>query len=144
MWWLVDRPNLFMKIPATLAGLPAITETLAAGISVNVTVMLFGRGGIALSSRPFSERLEQRLAGGRVFGRTGERSDPFVVKPDRRRGRPPTGCDDASWSWERRPPERGKAATCEQQPAYDVYEETKASPRWRSLEAKGGHMQRLL
>jgi transaldolase len=36
LWWLIDRPNLFIKIPATLAGLPAITETLAAGISVNV------------------------------------------------------------------------------------------------------------
>ena len=39
LWWLVDRPNLFIKIPATLAGLPAITETLAAGISVNVTLI---------------------------------------------------------------------------------------------------------
>ena len=36
LWWLIDRPNLFIKIPATLAGLPAVTETLAAGISVNV------------------------------------------------------------------------------------------------------------
>ena len=41
LWWLVDRPNLFIKIPATDAGLPAITETLAAGISVNVT-LIFG------------------------------------------------------------------------------------------------------
>src|SRR5262245_24356263 len=41
LWWLVDRPNLFIKIPATLAGLPAITATLAAGISVNVT-LIFG------------------------------------------------------------------------------------------------------
>src|SRR5437868_2084411 len=39
LWWLVDRPNLFIKIPATLAGLPAITATLAAGISVNVTLI---------------------------------------------------------------------------------------------------------
>ena len=35
LWWLVDRPNLFIKIPATLAGLPAITASLADGISVN-------------------------------------------------------------------------------------------------------------
>ena len=39
LWWLVDRPNLFIKIPATVAGLPAITETLAGGISVNVTLI---------------------------------------------------------------------------------------------------------
>jgi transaldolase len=39
LWWLVDRPNLYIKIPATLDGLPAITKTLAAGISVNVTLI---------------------------------------------------------------------------------------------------------
>jgi len=39
LWWLVDRPNLFIKIPATLAGLPAITQCLAEGISINVTLI---------------------------------------------------------------------------------------------------------
>ena len=39
LWWLVDRPNLFIKIPATLAGLPAITQCLSEGISVNVTLI---------------------------------------------------------------------------------------------------------
>ena len=39
LWWLVDRPNLFIKIPATRAGLPAIAKSLADGISVNVTLI---------------------------------------------------------------------------------------------------------
>ena len=39
LWWLVDRPNLFIKIPATLASLPAISQALAEGISVNVTLI---------------------------------------------------------------------------------------------------------
>ena len=39
LWWLVDRPNLLIKIPATLEGLPAITRCLAEGISVNVTLI---------------------------------------------------------------------------------------------------------
>src|SRR3712207_7262891 len=39
LWWLVDRPNLFIKIPATEAGLPAITTSIARGISVNVTLI---------------------------------------------------------------------------------------------------------
>ena len=39
LWWSVDRPNLFIKIPATPAGLPAITACLAEGISVNVTLV---------------------------------------------------------------------------------------------------------
>ncbi len=39
LWWLVDRPNLFIKIPATRASLPAISQCLAEGISVNVTLI---------------------------------------------------------------------------------------------------------
>ena len=39
LWWAVDRPNLFIKIPATAEGVPAITQTLARGISVNVTLI---------------------------------------------------------------------------------------------------------
>ena len=39
LWWLVDRPNLFIKIPATKAALPAITASIADGISVNVTLI---------------------------------------------------------------------------------------------------------
>src|SRR5262249_44561365 len=39
LWWLVDRPNLFIKIPATAEGLPAITQCLSEGISINVTLI---------------------------------------------------------------------------------------------------------
>jgi transaldolase len=39
LWWLVDRPNLFIKIPATQEGLAAITTSIARGISVNVTLI---------------------------------------------------------------------------------------------------------
>ena len=39
LWWLADRPNLFVKIPAARQGLPAITACLAEGISVNVTLV---------------------------------------------------------------------------------------------------------
>src|SRR5215469_6680943 len=39
LWWMVDRPNLFIKIPATLEGLPAITACLSEGISINVTLI---------------------------------------------------------------------------------------------------------
>ncbi|HLK01283.1 MAG TPA: transaldolase family protein, partial [Streptosporangiaceae bacterium] len=39
LWWMVDRPNMFVKIPATAEGLPAITACLAEGISINVTLI---------------------------------------------------------------------------------------------------------
>src|ERR1700727_3072073 len=63
LWWLVDRPNLFIKIPATLAGLPAITETLAAGISVNVT-LIFSVERYRAVLEAFLSGLERRVAGG--------------------------------------------------------------------------------
>jgi transaldolase len=63
LWWLVDRPNLFIKIPATLAGLPAITETLAAGISVNVT-LIFSVERYKAVLDAFLSGLEQRAAAG--------------------------------------------------------------------------------
>src|ERR1700744_4257330 len=59
LWWLVDRPNLFIKIPATVAGLPAITETLAAGISVNVT-LIFSVERYRAVINAFLAGLEQR------------------------------------------------------------------------------------
>ena len=39
LWWMVDRPNLLIKIPATAEGLPAITQVISEGISVNVTLI---------------------------------------------------------------------------------------------------------
>jgi hypothetical protein len=53
LWWLVDRPNLMIKIPATAEGLPAITACLAEGISVNVT-LIFSRQRYAAWWTPIS------------------------------------------------------------------------------------------
>ncbi len=55
----MDRSNLFIKIPATLAGLPAITETLAAGISVNIT-LIFSVERYRAVLEAFLAGLEQR------------------------------------------------------------------------------------
>ncbi len=51
LWWLVDRPNLFIKIPATQEGLAAITTSIARGISVNVT-LIFSPSGTGRSWTP--------------------------------------------------------------------------------------------
>src|SRR3954451_8735429 len=60
-WWLVDRPNLFIKIPATQPGLPAITTTIARGISVNVT-LIFSLERYRAVMDAYMSGLEQRLA----------------------------------------------------------------------------------
>jgi transaldolase len=141
LWWLVDRPNLFIKIPATLAGLPAITETLAAGISVNVT-LIFSVERYRAVLEAFLQGLEQRLAGGGSLEGLESVASFFVSRIDVEVDRQLDAMTQAGHANAGRL--RGKAATANAQLAYDVYEETKASPRWRSLEAKGGHMQRLL
>ena len=59
LWWLVDRPNLFIKIPATIAGLPAITRCLAEGISINVT-LIFSRRRYAEVDRRLPRRASSK------------------------------------------------------------------------------------
>src|SRR3712207_5860121 len=61
LWWLVDRPNLFIKIPATQAGLPAITTSIARGISVNVT-LIFSLERYRAVMDAYLSGLEQRVA----------------------------------------------------------------------------------
>ena len=63
LWWLVDRPNILIKIPATLEGLPAITAVLAEGISVNVTLIFsLERYGEVIDA--YLAGLEQAVANG--------------------------------------------------------------------------------
>lgn len=141
LWWLVDRPNLFIKIPATLAGLPAITETLAAGISVNVT-LIFSVERYRAVLDAFFAGLEQRLANGGSLEGLESVASFFVSRIDVEIDRQldamaKDGKVEAKGL-------RGKAATANAQLAYEVYEEALASPRWQALQAKGGRMQRLL
>jgi transaldolase len=80
LWWLVDRPNLFIKIPATLAGLPAITETLAAGISVKGDSHLLGRA-LSRCARCLHEWAGATTRQRWIAARSGERR--FVLRePD--------------------------------------------------------------
>src|SRR6478672_12587604 len=63
LWWLVDRPNLYIKIPATLEGLPAIAQTLSEGISVNVT-LIFGLARYDAVMEAFLDGMERLRASG--------------------------------------------------------------------------------
>lgn len=137
----MDRPNLFIKIPATLAGLPAITEALAAGISVNVT-LIFSVERYRAVLDAFLTGLEQRLDSGGSLDGLESVASFFVSRIDVEIDRQldamtKSGNAEAAGL-------RGKAATANAQLAYEVYEATLASPRWQALQAKGGRMQRLL
>jgi transaldolase len=141
LWWLVDRPNLFIKIPATQAGLPAITEMLADGISVNVT-LIFSVERYRKVLDAFIEGLERRLAAGGSLENLASVASFFVsridVEVDRR-------LDELSKGGSAQAARlRGKAAIANAQLAYEVYEQTAASARWQALQAKGARMQRIL
>ena len=91
LWWLVDRPNLFIKIPATEQGLPAITQCLSEGISINVTLIFaLERYGQVIDA--FFAGMEQARAGRSrpVHHRVGRL---VLRQPGGHRGRPQAGQD---------------------------------------------------
>ncbi len=145
LWWLVDRPNLFIKIPATLAALPAITACLADGISINVTLIFsLERYGAVLDA--FLSGLEQRAAGGGSLEGVESVASFFVgrvdIEVDRRLG------EIAAGGWQNDTGEiarwYGRAAIANARLAYQAYERMLVSPRWRALKAMGARPQRLL
>ncbi len=136
LWWLVDRPNLFIKIPATEAGLPAITETIANGISVNVT-LIFSLERYRAVMEAYLAGLEKRVAEGGSLDGIASVASFFVSRVDTEIDkRLDEAGADASL--------KGKAGIANAQLAYQAYEEVFSSDRWRALEAKGAAAQRPL
>jgi transaldolase len=138
LWWLVDRPNLFIKIPASDAGLPAITRTLANGICVNVTLM-FGLDRYDQVMDAFMSGLEQAKTNGHDISTLYSVASFFVsrvdTEVDKRLER--IGSEEALAL-------RGKAAIANAQLAYQRYERAFATDRWHELAAGGANPQRPL
>jgi transaldolase len=138
LWWTVDRPNLFIKIPATLEGLPAITACLAEGISVNVTLIFsLERYGQVIDA--FMAGLEQAVEAGHDISRLASVASFFVSRVDTEVDRrlDKIGTPEAAAM-------RGQAAIANARLAYELYEERIATPRWQALLASGARVQRPL
>ena len=145
LWWLVDRPNLFIKIPATKAGLPAITAALADGISVNVT-LIFSLERYQAVLDAFMTGLEQRAAAGKSLEGLESVASFFVSRVDTEADRrlaeaAQKGGKDGT---EAAAQLHGQAALANSRLAYELYEKALASSRWQALAAKGAKPQRLL
>ncbi|MET8553072.1 transaldolase [Micromonospora zamorensis] len=138
LWWLVDRPNLFIKIPATEEGLSAITDTLAEGISVNVT-LIFGLDRYSAVMEAFLAGLEQAKANGHDLSTIGSVASFFVSRVDAEVDKrlEKIGSEKAKSL-------RGKAAVANAQLAYERYTKVFASDRWKALADAGAHPQRPL
>jgi transaldolase len=138
LWWLVDRPNLYIKIPATEAGLGAITTSIARGISVNVT-LIFSLARYRKVMDAYLSGLEQRLADEPDADLSGIASVAsfFVSRVD-------TEIDKRLDKAGADPALKGKAGVANARLAYQAYEEVFTSDRWQALEAKGARPQRPL
>jgi transaldolase len=138
LWWLVDRPNAYIKIPATPAGLPAISQCLSEGISVNVTLIFsLTRYGQVIDA--FMTGLEQAARAGHDLAGITSVASFFVSRVDTEVDRrlDKLGTPEAAAL-------RGKAAIANARLAYELYEERIATPRWRALHQAGARPQRPL
>lgn len=136
LWWLVDRTNLFIKIPATQEGLAAITTSIAGGISVNVT-LIFSPERYRAVMDAYLSGLEQRVQDGGSLTGIESVASFFISRVDNEIDkRLDKAGADASL--------KGKAALANAQLAYQAYEEVFSSDRWRALEAQGAKPQRPL
>jgi transaldolase len=134
----VDRPNVYIKIPATKAGLPAIAATLAEGISVNVT-LIFSLDRYRGVMNAFLEGLERAHQAGKDLSTITSVASFFVSRVDTEVDKrlDAIGTDEAKAL-------RGKAGLANARLAYQAFEEVFSTPRWRSLEAEGAKVQRPL
>jgi transaldolase len=138
LWWLVDRPNLFIKIPATLEGLPAITTVLSQGISVNVT-LIFSLERYQQVMEAFLAGMEQAKANGHDLSKIGSVASFFVSRVD---GEVDKRLDKIG-SPEARAL-KGKAAIANARLAYQRYEKVFGTDRWQALADAGARPQRPL
>jgi transaldolase len=138
LWWLVDRPNLFVKIPAARQGLPAIAACLAEGISINVT-LIFSLERYDAVMDAFLDGLERARQAGLDLPEIRSVASFFVSRVDTEIDSrlDKIGTSEAAGM-------RGLAAIANARLAYQHYERVFSSPRWAALRAAGANPQRPL
>ncbi len=138
LWRLLDRPNVFVKIPATEAGIPAIEDAIAEGININVTLM-FSVEVYKRVARAYIAGLRRLRDGGGDISRVASVASFFVSRVDTKvdkhleeRG------DRASLE------ARGRAAIANAKLAYEAYREIFGGDEFADLRAAGARVQRCL
>lgn len=138
LWETVDRPNVLIKIPATLAGVPAIDTVLAEGISVNVT-LIFALERYRAVMDAYLGGLEKAAEKGQDLSQIHSVASFFVSRVDAEVDKrlDAIGSPEAEAL-------KGKAALANARLAFEAYEEVFSSDRFAALEAKGANRQRPL
>lgn len=144
LWDALDRPNVFIKVPATAEGLPAIQQLIAEGISVNVT-LLFGLPRYRQVAEAYIAGIEARAAQGKPIKPVASVASFFVSRIDARvdpllETLIAQGGEKADLANRA----RGQVAIASAKIAYQIYKEIFASDRFKKLAAQGARVQRLL
>ncbi|MDA3030356.1 MAG: transaldolase [Actinomycetota bacterium] len=133
LWEIIDRSNPLIKVPATVEGLPAITELIANGISVNVT-LIFSVNRYKQVLNAFASGLEKRLSAAKEINEIHSVASFFVSRIDTEIDKQLPANSDL----------RGLAAIANAVMAYEAFLTFEKSDRWRRIEARGGKLQRPL
>jgi transaldolase len=144
LWLALDRPNVFIKIPATAEGLPAIRQLISEGININVT-LLFGLPRYRQVAEAYIAGIEQRVAQGKSVKHVASVASFFVsridslVDPmlDRLASKTDRTADLANQV-------HGQVAVASSKLAYQIYKELFGSARFGKLAAQGARVQRVL
>ena len=135
VWEMVDRPNLLVKIPATREGLPAIEESIAAGISVNVT-LIFSLERYRAVAQAYIRGLERLVEGGGDPSKVASVASFFVSRVDTE--------TDRRLEEVGREHLKGRLAIDNAKIVYQEFKKIFSGPRWESLESRGATKQRPL
>ncbi len=144
LWGALDRPNVFIKVPATVEGLPAIRQLIGEGINVNVT-LLFGLPRYRQVAEAYIAGIEARSSRGQAVKHVASVASFFVSRLDAlvdpmlepilsQGGRKADFAKEV----------RGQVAVASAKMAYQIYREIFDSDRFRILAAQGARVQRLL
>jgi transaldolase len=144
IWERVERPNLMVKIPATKAGLPAISAAIAAGINVNVT-LIFSRERYAAVMNAYLAGLESRVSAGLPTKSIASVASFFVSRVDTKvDGHLMKTIDRGGASAQKAANLLGKAAIANARLAYSDFKHVFGAGRFQSLKAGGARVQRPL
>jgi len=135
LWEMVDRPNLLVKIPATKESLGAIEESIAAGISINVT-LIFSLERYRAVAEAYIRGLERLVEGGGDPSNVASVASFFVSRVDTETDRrlEEVGREDL----------KGRLGIDNAKIAYQEFKKIFGGPRWASLESRGANKQRPL
>ena len=138
LWRRIDRPNLFVKIPATAEGVPAIRQAVSEGINVNVT-LIFGLDRYASVIEAFIDGIDAASDAGLDVGPIASVASFFISRVDTEVDRrlESVGTEQALAL-------RGQAAVAQGQLAGQMARDAFAGPRWEALAARGARVQRPL